>query len=159
MIPRDIGLWNVSAVVCLCLGELVLSTVETKRQAAWKLPATMNGSKEDNQQRQLPITESNSDSNNNNSSSSSSSSINKNVSDMTIDSFCTFIENNIRSRRERLAHNSALLNEKKINVIENRVLSKELASMNGIHGHIKRTQIERKKRSDENDYRKDQFWV
>lgn len=129
--------------------------MEIKRQAAWKLPATMNGSEEDNQQRQLPVSESNSYSDNN----SSSGSIDKNVSDMTIDSFCAFIENNIRSRRERLAHNSALLNEKKINVIENRVLSKELASMKGIHGHIKRTQIERKKRSDENDYRKDQFWV
>ena len=92
---------------------------------------------------------------------SSSSNVGKNVSDMTTDVFCEFIENNIRSRRERLAQSSVSLNEERIksNVIENRVLSTELASMKGIHSHIKRTQIERKKRSDENNYQRDQFWV
>ena len=85
----------------------------------------------------------------------SSSSVNK---DMTTEVFCTFIENNISVRKEKLAQSSVSVKKEDI-MIENRVLSPELATMKGIQGHIKRTQIERKKRSAENNYIKDQFWV
>ena len=77
---------------------------------------------------------------------------------MTTEVFCTFIENNISVRKEKLAQSSVSVKKEDI-IIENRVLSPELATMKGIQGHIKRTQIERKKRSAENDYIKDQFWV
>ena len=83
----------------------------------------------------------------------------KNVSEMNVEDFCVFIENNIKSRRERMNQSSESVGEDRMNVVENRLLSNDLASMKGIHNHIKRVQIEKKKRSDENDYRKEQFWV
>ena len=59
--------------------------------------------------------------------SSSSSSDNsgdggKNVSEMNVEDFCVFIENNIKSRRERMNQSSESVGEDRMNVVENRLL-------------------------------------
>ncbi len=65
-----------------------------------------------------------------------------NIESINVAEFCENIENKIKQRKEELVQNSYQIPS---NIVENRIISGSLASIQGLDKYLKRAQIVKKK--------------